>query len=139
MQKGLGLVIVDYLQLLGSSNRPENRTQEVAAFSRGLKRLAMDLRVPVIALSQLNRAVEGRADKRPNLGDLRDSGSIEQDADIVALLYREEYYKPDKEAVKGLAELNVAKQRNGPTGTIALTFIGKYATFENPMPAERVA
>ena len=138
-QQGLGLVIVDYLQLLGSSNRPENRTQEVAAFSRGLKRLAMDLRVPVIALSQLNRAVEGRADKRPGLGDLRDSGSIEQDADIVALLFREEYYKPDKETLRGLAELNVAKHRSGPTGTIALTFIGKYTTFENPMPPERVA
>jgi len=131
-EHGLGLVIVDYLQLMATRGRQDNRTQEISALSRGLKLLAKDLNCPVIALSQLSRAPEMRpGDHRPQLSDLRESGSIEQDADVVGFIYREEVYKPDREDLRGVAELIVAKQRNGPTGRIRLAFINKYAKFEN--------
>ncbi|MCY4587652.1 MAG: replicative DNA helicase [Bryobacterales bacterium] len=132
----LGLIVVDYLQLMapesGEKRRFDNRTQEISALSRGLKLLANSLKVPVIALSQLSRAPETRpGDHRPQLSDLRDSGSIEQDADVVGFIFREEVYKPDREDLRGVAELLVAKQRNGPTGRIKLAFLNKYVKFEN--------
>ena len=131
-EHGLGLVIVDYLQLLASKGRFDNRTQEISAMSRGLKLLAKELNVPVIALSQLSRAPETRpGDHRPQLSDLRESGSIEQDADLVGFIFREEVYKPDREDLQGVAELILAKQRNGPIGRIKLAFIGPYVKFEN--------
>jgi replicative DNA helicase len=125
----LGLVIVDYLQLMSGRGRHENRTQEISTISRGLKSLAKELRVPVIAISQLNRAPEERGGK-PRLSDLRESGQIEQDADLVAFLFREEMIKPT-ESNRGRAELIIEKQRNGPTGSIELAFISKYTCFEN--------
>jgi replicative DNA helicase len=128
----LGLVIVDYLQLMSGRGRYENRNQEVSALSRGLKLLAKELNVPMMVLSQLNRAVETRkGDFRPQLSDLRDSGSIEQDADLVAFIFREEVYNRDREDLKGLAELIVAKQRNGPVGTVNLVFLHAQTKFEN--------
>jgi replicative DNA helicase len=128
----LGLVIVDYLQLMGGRGRFENRNQEISAISRGMKMLAKELNVPIIVLSQLNRAPETRqGDHRPQLSDLRESGSIEQDADVVAFVFREEYYKPNDESVRGKAELILAKQRNGPTGTIDLVFLHEFTKFEN--------
>lgn len=129
--QGLGLVVVDYLQLVHHRGRSmENRQREISEISRGLKSLAKELDVPVVALSQLSRAVESREGKRPNLADLRESGSIEQDADVVALLYREEYYEPKPEN-KGLATVILAKQRNGPTGELDLRFFPDYARFVN--------
>jgi replicative DNA helicase len=130
-QKSLDLLIVDYLQLMNANG--ENRTQEVSAISRGLKAVAKELRVPVIALSQLSRAVEGRSERghRPNLSDLRESGSIEQDADLVAFVFREEVYKPDDPELDGKAELIIAKQRNGPLGTVNLTFLKSSTRFES--------
>ena len=131
-EHGLGLIIIDYLQLMGSKGRFDNRTQEISALSRGMKLLAKDLRIPVIALSQLNRAPETRpGDHRPQLSDLRESGSIEQDADLVGFIFREEVYKPDREDLHGVAEFIIAKQRNGPTGRIKLAFLNKYVKFEN--------
>ena len=127
---GLSLVIIDYLQLMQSHRRVENRVQEVAEFSRGLKILAKELEVPVIALSQLSRKPEDRSDRRPQLADLRESGSIEQDADIVCFIYRDEVYDQDS-AAKGEAELIVAKHRNGPLRTIRLSFIGHHSRFAN--------
>ncbi|MFA5927596.1 MAG: replicative DNA helicase [Patescibacteria group bacterium] len=122
MEHGLGLIIIDYLQLMeGKSRSDGNRVQEISEISRSLKGLARELNVPVIALSQLSRAVEHRDDKRPQLSDLRESGSIEQDADIVMFLYREEYYKPDTEK-KGITEVLIRKHRNGPTGEVMLYF-----------------
>lgn len=129
LEKGLGLIIIDYLQLMsGNSSRGDNRQQEISEISRSLKSLAREMNAPVIALSQLSRACEARADHRPMLSDLRESGAIEQDADIVAFLYRDEYYNPDTEK-KGIAEVIIAKQRNGPTGTIDLMWLGKYTKF----------
>jgi replicative DNA helicase len=139
---GLDLVVVDYLQLMSATvpssgkRNYENRTQEVSAISRGLKGLAKELNVPVVALSQLSRAgVQRKDDKRPLLSDLRESGSIEQDADVVAFIHRESYYKHDEEmseADKAKSEIIVAKQRNGPTDTVYLNWIGKYTRFDNP-------
>jgi replicative DNA helicase len=128
----LGLVIVDYLQLMSGRGRFENRNQEVSALSRGLKLLAKELNVPMMVLSQLSRAVETRqGDHRPQLSDLRESGSIEQDADLVGFVFREEVYNRDREDLKGLAELIIAKQRNGPVGTVNLVFLHAQTKFEN--------
>lgn len=130
---GVGLVIVDYLQLMEeppSSRRTDSRQQEVALISRRLKALARELNVPVIAVSQLSRAPEQRETSRPRLSDLRESGSLEQDADMVLFLFREEYYKPEDESLKGTAEVIIAKQRNGPTGSLKLAFIKEYTRFE---------
>jgi replicative DNA helicase len=125
----LSLVVVDYLQLMvGQGNRAENRQQEIAEISRGLKVLARDLDVPVLAIAQLSRAVEGRHDKRPLLSDLRDSGAIEQDADMVMFLYRDEYYNPESDD-KGIAEVIVGKHRNGPTGKVQLAWMEQYTKF----------
>src|ERR1051326_4173632 len=130
-ERGLSLIIVDYLQLMSGYGRIENRTQEISGISRGLKALAKELNVPVMALSQLSRAPEQRqGDHKPQLSDLRESGSIEQDADLVMFIYREEVYKPDNEENKGLAELIIAKQRNGPTGTVKLAFLREFTRFE---------
>jgi replicative DNA helicase len=129
-EHGLGLVIVDYLQLMQVGGNTENRATEISEISRGLKALAKELSVPVIALSQLNRSVEQRTDKKPVMSDLRESGAIEQDADLIMMIYREEVY--DKNTTrKGIADIIVAKQRNGPTGEISLTFLGEYTKFEN--------
>jgi replicative DNA helicase len=128
-EPGLGLVIVDYLQLMTSGASAENRVQEVSQISRNLKVLARDLEVPILALSQLSRAVEQRHDKRPILSDLRESGSIEQDADVVAFVYRDEYYSGEESDQQGLAEVIVAKHRNGPTDTVKLSFLKRYAKF----------
>ncbi len=131
-EHGLSLVAVDYLQLMSSQGRSENRTQEISTLSRGLKLLAKELDVPMLVLSQLSRAPETRSgDHRPILSDLRESGSIEQDADLVAFIFREEVYKPDREDLRGLAELNIAKQRNGPTGRVNLTFLKELTRFED--------
>lgn len=130
-QHDIQLIVLDYLQLMrGTTSRVENRQQEISEISRSLKALARELGVPVIALSQLSRAVESRQDHRPQLSDLRESGAIEQDADLVVLLMREEYYNPTEEN-KGIAELNIAKQRNGPVGIVKLAFIKEYMRFEN--------
>jgi replicative DNA helicase len=130
-EPNLGLLVVDYLQLMTTGMRDESRLQEVSAISRGLKEIAKDLDLPVVALSQLNRSPEQRHDKRPMLSDLRESGSIEQDADLVMFLYREEYYDRDEteDSNKGIAEVIVAKHRNGPTGDFKVAFISKYAKF----------
>ncbi len=127
-EPGLGLIIVDYLQLMTSGASVENRVQEVSAISRSLKVLARDLEVPVLALSQLSRAVEQRHDKRPILSDLRESGSLEQDADLVFFIYRDEYYDAESDQ-QGLAEVHLAKHRNGPTGTAKLSFLKRFAKF----------
>jgi|KBSSwiStaDraftv2_1062776.scaffolds.fasta_scaffold184679_2 replicative DNA helicase len=131
-EHGLSLVVIDYLQLMSSRGKNENRNQEVSAISRGLKLMAKELNVPFLVLSQLSRASETRpGDHKPQLSDLRDSGSIEQDADLVAFIYREEVYKKDREDIKGLADLMIAKQRNGPIGNVPLRFLGQYTRFEN--------
>jgi replicative DNA helicase len=141
-QGRLDLVIVDYLQLVagtptGGGRRYENRTQEVSAISRGLKGLAKEMRCPVLALSQLSRAPESRTgNNRPQLSDLRESGAIEQDADVVGFIFREEVYKPDDPDLHGKAELIIAKQRNGPTGIVKLSFLKSSTKFTNSTNAE---
>jgi replicative DNA helicase len=130
MEPNLGLILIDYLQLMTSGGTPENRVQEVSQISRSLKVLARDLDVPIVAMSQLSRAVEQRHDKRPILSDLRESGSIEQDADLVMFIYRDEYYNDDSDQ-QGIAEVNVAKHRNGPTDAIKLSFLKRYAKFSD--------
>jgi len=126
----LGLIIVDYLQLMQGNGRSENRQQEISEISRALKILGRELNVPVIAISQLSRAVEQRQDKRPLLSDLRESGAIEQDADLVMFIYRDEYYHRDSDE-KGIAEIIISKHRNGPTGTVRLAFLEHYTKFAN--------
>ena len=130
---GLGLIVVDYIQLLGNERNLENRVGEMSETSNALKRLAKELRVPVIVMSQLNRGPESRLNKRPLMSDLRESGAIEQDADVVALLYREEYYAQDKtpDSEKGVAELIISKNRNGPTGNVKLRFLPEMPSFKN--------
>jgi replicative DNA helicase len=138
-REGIEMIVLDYLQLMHGRGRSDdsNRVQEVSAISRGLKSIARELKVPVIAISQLSRAPEARPDKRPILSDLRESGSIEQDADIVMFLYRDDYYKKDSEK-PGIAEIIVAKHRNGPTGTVDLLFRKELTRFEN-LDARRMA
>ena len=132
-EKGLELIVIDYLQLMSVPGNTENRAVEISEISRNLKALARELNIPVIALSQLNRSVEQRTDKRPQMSDLRDSGAIEQDADLIAFIYREEVY--DKETdKKGVALIDIAKQRNGDIGEFNLTFLGRYTKFENWVP-----
>jgi replicative DNA helicase len=126
----LGVIVIDYLQLMAASNQGENRATEISEISRSLKAMAKELDVPVIALSQLNRALEQRPNKRPQMADLRESGAIEQDADLILAIYRDEVYNPDSPD-KGKAEVNILKQRNGPIGTVMLTFLGQFTRFEN--------
>ncbi|MGL4209078.1 MAG: replicative DNA helicase, partial [Candidatus Adiutrix sp.] len=133
--RDLGLIVVDYLQLMRASDRSDSREQEISEISRALKSLAKELNVPVLALSQLNRRVEDRPDKRPMLSDLRESGAIEQDADIIAFVYREEVYKKDNEELRGKAELILGKHRNGPVGIVPLRFEGRFSCFTPVDPA----
>ncbi|MCK5667811.1 MAG: replicative DNA helicase, partial [Gammaproteobacteria bacterium] len=131
--KGLDLVIIDYLQLMQVAGNTENRATEISEISRSLKAMAKELSVPVIAISQLNRSLEQRPNKRPVMSDLRESGAIEQDADLIMFIYRDEVYNEDT-MDKGKAELIIAKQRNGPIGMVPLTFLGQYTRFENYIP-----
>jgi replicative DNA helicase len=136
----LGLVVIDYLQLMAATGQGENRATEISEISRSLKAMAKELDVPVILLSQLNREVDKRHGRRPMMSDLRESGAIEQDADTILFLYREEVYEPDcEEHLKGVAEVIIGKQRNGPIGKVLLTFLGRYTRFTNHAPADYVA
>ncbi len=139
MDKNIGLVIIDYLQLMKARAGAERRDLEISEISRSLKALAKELEIPVLAISQLNRMLEQRNDKRPRLSDLRESGALEQDADVVAFIYRDELYNQDENnPLKGIAEIILAKQRNGPTGRVKLTFLDAYTRFENLAPEEMV-
>jgi replicative DNA helicase len=139
MDKNIGLVIIDYLQLMKAHGSSERRDLEISEMSRSLKALAKELEIPVLALSQLNRMLEQRTDKRPKLSDLRESGALEQDADVVAFIYRDDVYNQDeKNPLKGTAEIILAKQRNGPTGKVVLTFLDAYTRFEILAPEEMV-
>jgi replicative DNA helicase len=132
-EQGLDLIMIDYLQLMYSDKKTDNRQQEVSEISRMLKEMARELKIPVIALSQLSRQVESREDKRPMMSDLRESGAIEQDADIIIFLYREGYYdqKADKQEDTGIVEINIAKHRNGPTGKVSLALEKNYSRFSD--------
>ena len=132
-ESGLGLIVLDYIQLMQVHGTTENRATEISEISRSLKALAKELSVPIIALSQLNRSVESRTDKKPIMSDLRESGAIEQDADLILFIYRDEVYNPDTPR-KGVADISIAKQRNGPIGDFPLTFVGRYTKFENWVP-----
>ena len=132
-EHNLGLIVVDYLQLMQVHGSTENRATEISEISRSLKALAKELELPIIAISQLNRSVEQRTDKRPVMSDLRESGAIEQDADLIVFIYREEVYNPDTPR-KGVADISIAKQRNGPIGDFPLTFVGRFTKFENWVP-----
>ena len=143
VEKNVGMIIIDYLQLMQGPSKSESREREISHISRSLKSLSKELNIPVIALAQLNRAVETRTDKRPQLSDLRESGSIEQDADVVMFLNRPEYYGMEKDAstgesLEGIAEVIIGKQRNGPTGTVKLAFVKEYARFENLAKARQI-
>ena len=127
----LGLIVIDYLQMMSGSGRNDNRASELGEISRSLKALAKELHVPVVALSQLSRTVEQRTDKRPMMSDLRESGAIEQDADLIMFMFRDEYYTKEQSQFKGLAECIIGKHRNGPTGRVFLTFLGQFTKFEN--------
>ncbi len=129
-REGLGLVVVDYLQLMQGPRAAENRQQEISDISRSLKNLARELQVPVIAVSQLNRQLESRENKRPRLGDLRESGAIEQDADVVMFIYRDEQYNAGSDQ-PGLAEINIAKHRSGAVGTVMMNFAAEFTRFRN--------
>jgi replicative DNA helicase len=134
-EHGLGLIVIDYLQLMQVAGTVENRATEISEISRSLKALAKELELPVIALSQLNRSVEQRVDKKPVMSDLRESGAIEQDADLIVFIYREEVY--DKETPRrGIADIIIGKQRNGPVGEFHLTFLGEFTKFENLVAAD---
>jgi replicative DNA helicase len=126
----LGLIVIDYLQLMSGTRETDNRATELSEISRSVKALAKELHVPILALSQLNRSLEQRPNKRPLMSDLRESGAIEQDADIIMFIYRDEVYNPDSQD-KGTAELIIGKHRNGPTGMVRMTFLGEYTRFEN--------
>ena len=132
-EHGLGLIVIDYLQLMQVHGTKENRATEISEISRSLKALAKELAVPVIALSQLNRSVEQRQDKKPVMSDLRESGAIEQDADLIMMIYRDEVYDQNTTR-KGIADIIIAKQRNGPIGDVQLTFLGEFTKFENFAP-----
>jgi replicative DNA helicase len=135
MDKNIGLIVIDYLQLMQGRASAERRDLEISDISRSLKALAKEINLPVVALSQLNRMLEQRTDKRPRLSDLRESGALEQDADVVAFIYRDEVYnKEETNPHKGIAEVILAKQRNGPTGEVLLTFLSAYTRFENMAP-----
>ena len=131
MEKGLDLIVVDYLQLMSDGSNTSNRQQEISNISRGLKTLAREMDCPVLALSQLSRAPELRQDHRPIMSDLRESGAIEQDADIVMMLYRDEYYYKEESEKKGITDVIIAKQRNGPVGTVELAWVSQYTKFGN--------
>ncbi len=133
---GLGLIVIDYLQLMRAAGNVENRVEQISQISRGLKTLARELQVPVIALSQLNRGVEQRTDKRPVLSDLRESGAIEQDADLVMFIYRDEYYDHESER-EGIADVIISKHRNGGLGTVELTFQKEFPRFMSYVPEDR--
>jgi len=128
---GLDLIVIDYLQLMTLTREKQTRQQEIAEISRALKILAKDMKIPVVALSQLNRLLESRDDKRPRLSDLRESGAIEQDADLVMFIYRDEYYNPEKTEKPGIAEVIIGKNRHGQTGSVELGFIKEYTLFRS--------
>lgn len=138
-QKGLDLIMVDYLQIMDLKQKVESRERAVSEISKTLKQIAKEFKVPVVALAQLNRSVEGRSDRRPMLSDLRESGSIEQDADVIMMLYREDYYDRESADQKGVAEVIIGKQRNGPTGTVKLAWFAQHGTFANLAPDSMVA